>query len=312
MELLAAGIHVIGALNVQHLESLNDLVERTTGVRVRETVPDRFVEEADQVVNLDLAVEDLMDRLRAGKIYPADRIPWALEHFFTGANLATLRELALREVAEALDRNAKAGAPPSARGQAAAPPPGRVMVCLSSNPPRGADAAAPRLAPGRPAQHRLVRGLRADPRTSRRSGSTPRRSATSWRTPSGPASWGPRWCGSRGTTRWWRSSTSPARTGSATCWWGGPARRWWRRLLGRSVMQRLVEEAIDLDVHVVGLPRGGAAVTLRAKLAWPQAVLALALACVGGVALWSLQRARAPRPSASSRTTTGACWRRSA
>src|SRR6059058_658882 len=102
--LLDAGINVIGALNVQHLESLNGLIERATGVVVRETVPDSFLKQADQVVNLDLAVEDLQERLQQGKIYAPDKIPWALEHFFQEQNLATLRELALREVAESLDR----------------------------------------------------------------------------------------------------------------------------------------------------------------------------------------------------------------
>ena len=77
-----AGINVIGAFNIQHLECLNDLVERVTGVRVRETIPDSFLKQADQVVNLDLAVEDLLERLKAGKIYAHDKIPWALEHFF--------------------------------------------------------------------------------------------------------------------------------------------------------------------------------------------------------------------------------------
>ena len=134
VELLAAGVNVIGALNVQHLESLNDLIQRNTGVQVRETVPDAFLEQADQVVNLDLAVEDLLDRLKAGKIYPEERIPWALEHFFRDANLSTLRELSLREVAQSLDRAAirQPSATPSA------PAPGRVMVCLSSNPPHAA------------------------------------------------------------------------------------------------------------------------------------------------------------------------------
>jgi two-component system sensor histidine kinase KdpD len=132
LELLAAGINVIGALNIQHLESLNDLIARNTGVTVRETVPDAFLEQADQVVNLDLAVEDLVDRLKSGKIYPVDKIPWALEHFFRDSNLATLRELSLREVAESLDRTALQRAPVGAPAQPAA---GCVMVCLSSNPP---------------------------------------------------------------------------------------------------------------------------------------------------------------------------------
>ncbi len=132
LELLGAGINVIGALNIQHLESLNDLVARNTGVTVRETVPDSFVEQADQVVNLDLAVEDLLERLKGGKIYPDDKIPWALEHFFRDANLATLRELSLREVAESLDRTATQRTP---AGVPAHRTTGRVMVALSSNPP---------------------------------------------------------------------------------------------------------------------------------------------------------------------------------
>ena len=134
LELLAAGINVIAALNVQHLESLNDVIERNTGVRVRETVPDAFLKEADQVVNLDLAVEDLQERMKAGKIYAPDKVPRAIEHFFKDRNLSTLRELALREVAESLDRAASAQAPRDERQRAA----GRVMVCLSSSPPRAA------------------------------------------------------------------------------------------------------------------------------------------------------------------------------
>jgi len=132
LALLSAGINVIGALNIQHLESLNDLILRNTSVRVRETVPDAFLLEADQVVNLDLAVEDLLERLQAGKIYPREKIPWALEHFFRDPNLATLRELSLREVAESLDRSAAQAA---LKGAEATATRGRVMVALSSNPP---------------------------------------------------------------------------------------------------------------------------------------------------------------------------------
>jgi len=130
-ELLAAGINVIGAFNVQHLESLNDLLARATGVAVRETVPDSFLQRADQVVNLDLSVEDLHERLRAGKIYTADKIEHALAGFFQKDNLSTLRELALREVAESLDRSA-AGPRKEERGRGV----GRLMVALSSFPPR--------------------------------------------------------------------------------------------------------------------------------------------------------------------------------
>ena len=132
LELLDAGINVIGAFNVQHLESLNDLVERVTSVQVRETIPDSFLKQADQVVNLDLTVEDLQERLRAGKIYPTDRIPWALEHFFKEQNLAHLRELALREVAESVER-AATGRPNLSDGSTARTSTrSRVMVCVSS------------------------------------------------------------------------------------------------------------------------------------------------------------------------------------
>jgi two-component system sensor histidine kinase KdpD len=110
LDLLGAGINVIAAFNVQHLESLKDLVERATGVTVHETVPDTFLKKADQVVTLDLAVEDLLERLRAGKIYREEKIALALENFFKEANLATLRELVLREVAESVERSAAATA----------------------------------------------------------------------------------------------------------------------------------------------------------------------------------------------------------
>ncbi len=136
LELLAEGINVIGAVNVQHLESLNDVVERVTGVTVRETIPDSFLRSADQVVNLDLSVEDLHERLKAGKIYSADKVPQALSSFFQQEHLSTLRELALREVAETLDRASGMRRP--GEQSAAGPALGRVMVCLSSFPPRAA------------------------------------------------------------------------------------------------------------------------------------------------------------------------------
>ena len=136
LALCEAGIDVICAFNVQHLESLKDLVERATGLVVRETVPDTFLRQADQVVTLDLTVEDLLERLRAGKIYPPDKVAWALEHVFKGEHLKTLRELVLREVAESVERSA--ARPRDAdqeRGKAAV---GKVMVCMASYSPRAA------------------------------------------------------------------------------------------------------------------------------------------------------------------------------
>lgn len=103
IELMLAGINVICAFNVQHLESLNDIVFAVTETKVNETIPDSFVREADQVVNIDISEEDLIERLRLGKIYPVDKIDQALENFFTFENLSRLRELALREVAERVE-----------------------------------------------------------------------------------------------------------------------------------------------------------------------------------------------------------------
>jgi len=137
-EMLAAGINVIGAMNVQHLESLKDIVERVTHVTIRETVPDAFVRGADQVVNLDLAIEDLRERLRAGKIYTSDKIESALANFFQPENLGTLRELALREVADSLGRDGDAHAAKAAEERGGATL-GRVLVCMASNSPRAAE-----------------------------------------------------------------------------------------------------------------------------------------------------------------------------
>jgi two-component system sensor histidine kinase KdpD len=127
-QLLVAGINVITTLNIQHLESLHDTVLRATDVDVRERVPDRFVLEADQIVNIDLTAEELRERLRLGKIYPADRAAAALENFFTENNLNELRELALRETASALDQRPRPGAvsQPDVSG--------KIAVCMSTNP----------------------------------------------------------------------------------------------------------------------------------------------------------------------------------
>ena len=95
LDLLEAGIHVMTAVNIQHLETLNDAVAKATGVRVRETVPDTFLDRADEVINVDVTVEELRNRLRAGKIYRPEKVEQALTNFFRKGNLSTLRELAL-------------------------------------------------------------------------------------------------------------------------------------------------------------------------------------------------------------------------
>lgn len=129
-ELLRCGINVITTLNIQHLESLYDMVEKATGVKVKERIPDYIVGMADQLVNVDLSAEDLRDRLLAGKIYPAERIDSALENFFTQPNLTRLREFALEEIAHRLDQSRNKSDSLAAQGNAT-----RVMVCLSSRGP---------------------------------------------------------------------------------------------------------------------------------------------------------------------------------
>jgi two-component system sensor histidine kinase KdpD len=129
-ELLRQGINVIATLNIQHLESLYDLVERATGVKVKERIPDYVLGVADQLVNVDLSAEDLRDRLQAGKIYPAERIQSALENFFTHENLTRLREFALEEIAHRLDRRRQERKDNNRPGGSE-----RVMVCLSSRSP---------------------------------------------------------------------------------------------------------------------------------------------------------------------------------
>ncbi|WP_165227556.1 universal stress protein [Aquisphaera insulae] len=130
-EILRAGIHVITTVNVQHLESLYDQVERFTGVKVKERLPDSVLAEADQIVNVDLSAEDLLERMRAGKVYPPERAERAMDNFFTTGNLTRLREITLSEMAHLIDRHTRRAeadrAPMSATD--------RVMVGLSSRSP---------------------------------------------------------------------------------------------------------------------------------------------------------------------------------
>ena len=137
LEILGAGINVMTAVNIQHIETLNDAVARLTGVRVRETVPDTFIDRADEVINVDVTVEELRNRLRQGKVYKPDKVEQALLNFFRKGNLSTLRELALRAVADEVGE--KAASYRQREGLEPALIPERVMVCMSSN------ALAPRV-----------------------------------------------------------------------------------------------------------------------------------------------------------------------
>lgn len=134
LSLLDEGINVISAVNVQHLESLNDVLLRTLGIAIRETVPDWVVSAADQVINLDISAEDLRQRLQEGKIYHPDKVPTALANFFTDENLATLRELALREVASSVDRTREEIVRREEGPRADARTVDRILVAMSSRP----------------------------------------------------------------------------------------------------------------------------------------------------------------------------------
>lgn len=128
-ELLNNGINVISALNIQHIESLNTVVEKITKIKVSETVPDKIIGLADEVVNIDLTADELIQRLKDGKIYKSDKIQSALTNFFKREHLLQLRELALREVANAVEKkiNSEVTTYDKAREEV-------ILVCLGNDP----------------------------------------------------------------------------------------------------------------------------------------------------------------------------------
>ena len=257
LDMLDAGINVLSAFNVQHLESLNDLIQRNTGVLVRETVPDVFFKQADQVVTVDLAVEDLLERLTSGRIYPADRVGTALANFFRPENLSTLRELALREVAGNLAGDSARGFDHSTGRQGPASerrpsPSQRVMVCMASSSPRAAE---------------LLR------RGSRMAG----RNNTDWFVVYVQTPWEAPHRIDAESQRHLLANIAMARElgaevvriegqdpaaalidfarhhGVAHVVIGRSTAPWWRRVTGRSVMSRMVRMATDLDLHILAL-----------------------------------------------------------
>jgi two-component system sensor histidine kinase KdpD len=132
LELLDAGINVMTAVNIQHLETLNDAVNRSANTTIRETVPDSFFKRADEVVNVDVTVDQLRDRLRQGKIYAPEKVEQSLANFFRKGNLNMLRELSLRTTAEQV--SSRASEYRRTQGLEQAPIPEKVMVCLSTRP----------------------------------------------------------------------------------------------------------------------------------------------------------------------------------
>jgi len=132
LELLDNGINVMTAVNIQHVETLNDAVNRSANTVIRETVPDSFFKRADEVINVDITVEELRLRLRAGKIYAPEKVEQSLANFFRKGNLSLLRELSLRATAEQVSK--RAADYRRTQGLEQAPVPDKVMVCLSTRP----------------------------------------------------------------------------------------------------------------------------------------------------------------------------------
>lgn len=128
VEILESGINVISAVNIQHIESLNEEIKSITGIEVRERIPDSVIAEADEVVNIDLTADELITRLKEGKIYPQDKITAALNNFFKGEHILQLRELSLKEVASHVERKVDTEIPQKSIGRRE-----RFLACISSN-----------------------------------------------------------------------------------------------------------------------------------------------------------------------------------
>ncbi|MDN3580462.1 sensor protein KdpD [Mucilaginibacter flavus] len=128
LEILNAGINVISAVNIQHMESLNEEVERITGATINERIPDKVLQLADEVVNIDLTADELIDRLKEGKIYDAKKVPTALNNFFQADRILQLRELALREVAHQVERKIDIEIPKTIKLRAEL-----FLACISTN-----------------------------------------------------------------------------------------------------------------------------------------------------------------------------------
>lgn len=200
---LDAGINVICAFTIHHLESLKDMIEGATSVAICERVSDTFLEQADQVVNLDLAVEDLLERLRAGRIYVPEKVTRALENFFQEDTLSTLREIAESVGRAALARASTADGVPGATQRGS----DSVMVCFASRSQAGALVARGWQATSTPTGTSSTWRCRA----SFRSGPIRLASASRSRRSRRCASWAPRWCGSAVEMSWRRCSSSRGR-----------------------------------------------------------------------------------------------------
>jgi two-component system, OmpR family, sensor histidine kinase KdpD len=245
-ELLAAGIDVATTVNIQHLESLNDVITQSTGVVVRETVPDRLLDEADEVELVDLTPEDLLERLRDGKVYLPAQAERALRGFFTRGNLIALRELSLRRAAQRVDAELQTYKKDEAIGRVL-PVAERLLVCVSPSPSaaRVVRSAA-----------RMASGLRAEwivayverPGDPRQTESDRERIDQTLRMAEQLGAETVALTGLRVADE----LLSYARSRNVTkIVIGKPARAWWRYRLFGSVVDELIRRSDDIDVYVI-------------------------------------------------------------
>ena len=247
-EILRAGINVITTLNIQHLESLHDIVERATGVRVKERLPDYVVTMADQIVNVDLSAEDLRERLQAGKVYPAERIQTALENFFTPEKLTQLRELAMEEIAFRLDRSRQEDE--QRGGQPASGSERRHGLPEFAEPPRRRPVAQGR-PDRRPLGRSLVRRLCSDARAKPPNTSMPPPNAQVGNSLDLARQLGGTSLAFKGADLISTIAAFVKEYGITHVVLGRTRQPWYRRWFGRSILDRLVQTVPGVDVIVV-------------------------------------------------------------
>jgi len=291
VELLDAGINVYTTLNVQHLESVNDIVERVTGIKVRETLPDSVLEQADDVELVDIAPEELLERFQEGKIYRAEQAERAARHFFTKGNLIALRELALRQTAQRVDAQMD-DFRRDAGVRATWATTERILVCVSPSP------LSARLVR---AAKRLAAGLKADwiaayVETSRSIGLAPadrQRVSENLRLAEQLGAETAALSGERVSEE---IIAYAQRRNVTRIVIGKPVRSRWRDLLFGSVVDDLVRKSGDIDIYVI---RGGSeeseprrvAALVNAKPDWPGYIWATALVALATGIGWPLYHA---------------------
>lgn len=248
--LRAAGIDVMATVGIEHLDSLNELVHRLTGVTVSGTIPDAVLQTADAVVHVDASVDTLLSRLDAGQIYPPEKLAWARAGFFRAEALLAMRELSLRQTAEALARDPVKAASPVAPQVS-----GRVLVGLSSFSPRAMELLrrGSRIA-GRLNTHWFVVYVETPAEAPGRVAPEVRRHLAQCVAKAQELGAEVRFIHAHDSVR---ALVDFARAhGVAHIVVGRSHRPWWRNVLGRSMLARLVGEAVGFDLHILSTEGG--------------------------------------------------------